>query len=130
LVAHGAAGVRSARMAHGPAGSAHDRWPLAAHGAASARSARMAHGHHARALPGRRSWRGGQRLNGHPMTMRFVAHPTPQLRLHAATPTPRWEQQEGGPHQSSCRGGGNSIAKRNENSIRLEMGSEIGPSAT
>jgi hypothetical protein len=37
-----------------------------------------------------RAWR--MELTSGPTMMRFIVYPTPQLKLHAATATPQWEQ--------------------------------------
>jgi hypothetical protein len=84
----------------------------------SATSACSVHDHHARA------WlvcAARRRLTGDPMVMRFTIRPTPRLKLHAATPTPRQKRGEVGPHRSSGRGSGNLTAPREEDGIRLEM---------
>jgi hypothetical protein len=60
-------------------------------------------GHRPGARPVHAAWRRAQRRGGAPSMMRFTTYPTPWLKLHAATSTPRWRRPERGHHWSSGR---------------------------
>jgi hypothetical protein len=61
---------------------------------------------HIGAQPARVAWRHARLLGRAPMTTWSMATPSTRLRLHAATPTPRWQLQERVSHQSSGQFGG------------------------
>jgi hypothetical protein len=68
------------------------------------------------------TWRGTRQFIGDLMVTRFMACPTPRLKLPTATSTPQQRQPKWGPHQSSGQGGENIMAPREEDGVRLELG--------
>jgi hypothetical protein len=73
--------------------------PLTAHGTRGAAKAWSARARRAVTMRGRgQRARCGAVLTGDPIVMRFTVCPTPWLKLHAATLTPRWKWWEVGPH--------------------------------
>jgi hypothetical protein len=62
---------------------------------------RMVCGHRIGARPVHMTRCEARQCGGAPSVMRPTAQPSTRLRLHAATPTPRWQLCKRGSHQSS-----------------------------
>jgi hypothetical protein len=68
----------------------------------------------------RMTWSGARWFIGDLMVTRFMACPTPRLKLPTATLTPQRRQPKRGPHQSSGQGSENLTAPREEDGVRSE----------
>jgi hypothetical protein len=77
---------------------------------------------HAVTAVGWMTWHGTRQLVSDLTVMRFMACPTPQFKLPAATSTPWQRRLERGPHWSRGQGGGNLTTPREEDGDQSKKG--------